>query len=136
MPSTGVQNGKDVLLLVDGTAVGCGISHDENLETEMIETTCKDSAGYKTFIPGDKSATFSAEFLFKQDATYGYVDLVTAWNADTALTVRSSSSVSGDNYLEATAYIQSLSRTMPNSETISATVTFQVTGTVTYGTEV
>lgn len=131
MASTGKNNGTLIGLYVGGTKISHLTSNDFSVEHSTREASTKDSAGYREVLEGMRSASFSADGYFAEDATYGYEDLYDAWVARTALTVRWSSAVTGDQYYEATAYLTSLQTTAPLEDTQTFSASFDITGTIT-----
>lgn len=71
----------------------------------------------------------SSSNLTAFDATYGVDDLRTAALARTQVTLRWMTNVSGDNYVQGTAYITSLEENSPGAEdNASFSVSFEGTG--------
>ena len=123
-------------MYVGGTKIAHLTSNDFTVEHSPRDATTKDSSGYREILEGLRSGSFSADGYFAEDAAYGFTDLFAAWTGRTALTVRLSSAVSGDNYYEATAYLTSLSRTAPVEDTETFSASFDISGSVTEGTVV
>jgi len=67
------------------------------------------------------------EGLFALDAAYGYVDLKTVLTTRTAVTIRFSSEVTGNEYHEGSAFLVDLSADSATEE--SMTYSFSFTGT-------
>ena len=128
MATTGNINGTNLLVYIGGTAIGCTTSCTVNLNMATIDTTCKDSAGWTSQIAGLRDWSIDAEALTQYDATYGFTDLVSAWKNRTAVTVRFSTNVTGDEYFEGTAYITSLSESAPMEDVTTFSVSFTGSG--------
>lgn len=96
---------------------------------EPRDITTKDSAGYRELLEGLRSWSMSSSNLTAFDATYGVDDLRTAALARTQVTLRWMTNVSGDNYVQGTAYITSLEENSPGAEdNASFSVSFEGTG--------
>jgi hypothetical protein len=79
------------------------------------------------------SGTISTSALHEEGAAYGFNDLMTAYLAGTAVTVRLSTEVVGDNYTEEDCWISSLEMNSPETQqnvTYSATFTLCAKPTV------
>lgn len=135
MASTGKNSGTLVALYVGGTKVSHLTSNDFSLEQALRDATTKDSSGWQESLEGLRSASFSCEGYFAEDATYGFDNLTASIITSRAtLTIRYSSEVVGDKYYEASCYITNLSRSAPLEETETFSCSLQVTGAVTEGT--
>jgi len=64
-----VLDGVNLLVSVEGTTYGCLTNQSIDFTADMLDSTCKDSNGYKTFLPGEKNATLTADLLYNYDAT-------------------------------------------------------------------
>lgn len=135
MPSTGINNGTLVAVYYDGSKISNLTSNSIAISQALRAATTKDSAGWEEVLEGLRSAEITCDGYFAEDATIGHTqilaDIITTRGT---VTVRWSSGVSGDKYLQGTAYISSsnFSAGLEESETFS--VTFKVTGALTIGT--
>ena len=59
---------------------------------------------------------------------------MTAWSGRSTLTVKFSTEVTGDRYWEASAYVTSLEVNAGMEDNVTYSATFELTGTITYGT--
>jgi predicted secreted protein len=132
MASTGKYNGTALALYLGGTKITHLTSNDFSLEQALRDATTKDSAGWEEVLEGLRSATFSCEGYFAEDAAKGFEDftalLITTRGTGT---VRWSSEVSTDTYWEATCYVESQSLSAPTEETATFSISLKVTGAVT-----
>ena len=96
------------------------------------DATTKDSSGTRDLLEATKSGTISVSALYAEDAAYGVQELMTAWSARTALTVKFSTEVSGDYYWSASAYVTSLEVNSGMEDNVSYSATFELTGAITY----
>lgn len=145
MATTGKVNGTVIGLykVVSGTPdtytkIANGRSASADVSIDMIETTEKDSGGYKEFIAGEKGGTFQFEGVLEYDtsvSTQGLSmkDLMTEALAGTAFVIRWSSQSSGDEYLQSSVLISSVSLSAPNNDVATFSCTLQMTGTITLG---
>ena len=135
MATTGVINSTIFAVYVlDSTYKKIGHMNDASFSFshEPRDITTKDSAGYRELLEGLRSWSMSSSNLMAFDATYGVDELRTAATARTQVTLRWWTSVSGDNYVQVTAYITSLEESSPGAEdNVTFSVTFEGTGSLT-----
>lgn len=99
---------------------------------ETRDVTTKDSAGWSESLEGLRSWTVSSSNMFAFDATYGISDLRALAQARTPVTLRWGTQVSGDEYLQGSAYIESIEESSPGAEDNgSYSVTFKGNGAIT-----
>lgn len=134
MPSTGVLNGTTGVIQVGGTTVAHLKTNGFEISHAVRDATSKDSAGWTDNLEGLRSWTMSGECYFAEDAAYGYEDLFDAVNARTLLTIKLTTDVTGDMEYTGTAYVTSVSRTDPNEESSSYSVSFTGSGAITKAT--
>jgi len=103
-----------------------------SLSMDTRDATTKDSSGTRDLLEATKSGTISVSALYAEDAAYGVQELMTAWSARTALTVKFSTEVVGDYYWSASAYITSLEVNSGMEDNVSYSATFELTGAITY----
>lgn len=103
-----------------------------SLSMDTRDATSKDSSGTRDLLEATKSGTISVSALYAEDAAYGVQELMTAWSARTALTVKFSTEVSGDYYWSASAYVTSLEVNAGMEDNVSYSATFELTGAITY----
>jgi predicted secreted protein len=130
MASTGYQNGTDIGLYVDSTLVAFGTSHDFETTLETRDASSKDSLGWAEKREGQRSWTVSGEFIFAEDAAYGFTDLFALINARSQVEVRFSSDIVGDKEYTGQAYLTSLSKSAPNEDTVTYSGSFEGTGAI------
>jgi len=125
-PKTGYVNGSDMLLYVGDVAVGSCTSHTTTFNSETKERAVKPAASqvmgaglWKRKGVVGLSYSISAEGLcFYDEAEYGYAQLLAAWKAGQAITVKcmeraASSTDTPAPYLVGACVITSLERTDP-----------------------
>jgi predicted secreted protein len=131
MASTDYSNGTLVGLYIGGTLISYGTSHDMEFSMSPREASNKDSNGWSEVREGQKSWTMSGEFIFAEDASYGFSDLFTLAAARTKITVKMSTEVAGDKAYNGDAYITSVSKSSPNENTETFSLSLQGTGAIT-----
>lgn len=127
MATTGIVNGTDFGVYIAGTKVASATSASVSESMSPRDQTSKDSAGWSESGEGLLEWSIEGEGLFALNASYGYVDLKTILTNRTAVTVRFSTEVSGDQYHEGTAFLVDLSTDSATEE--SMTYSFSFTGT-------
>jgi predicted secreted protein len=128
MATTGKENGTLIKIYVGATAIAHSTSCSLELAMATRDVTTKDSAGWKETGSGLRNWSMSGDYLFAEDAGYGFDDLFGLINARTLVTVVMSSAVSGDKKYNGSAYLTSVSREAPMEETVSGSYTFEGTG--------
>lgn len=119
MATTGPVKGNLLIVYMDdndGTglrSIACSTNATFNGSNEILETTCKDNDGAKTRLASGQDWSMSSTGIVKYDADRGIEDLVDAWLNQTEVTVRFSTNVTGDFYLQGNAIIDSLSMDSP-----------------------
>ena len=99
-----------------------------------IDISNKDSAGWKEIIAGQLSRSMDGEFVFYNDAAYGFEDLYTALLAKTAVTVVFGDGVTGHTKYTGSAFITSLDKTAPNEAEQTYKASFEGTAALAQAT--
>lgn len=143
MASTGKQIGNaiGIYMNVDGSmrliAAGTGATY--SADNQVIDVTTKDNSGARAILMGGQSVnfTYNGAISFDQtDSTYhGYDKMLNAWKNKTSVTVRFSTNVAGDLYLQCSAYIANISADAPVNGMATYSLDIQSTGDITVGTE-
>ena len=123
-----VQNGTDVGIYVGATLIALGTSHDFEVTMETRDASSKDSAGWKESCEAQRSWSLSGEFLFSEAASFGFDDLFALYNTRASATVKISTGTAGDKEYGGDAFLTSLSKSMPNEDSASFSVSFEGTG--------
>jgi len=134
MATTGTVQGNKVGIYVDDTLIACATSATLDLTTNLVDSTCKDNNGQEQVSPGQKSWSMGLDGNLAFDSSYGWSDLVAAWESATLLTVKWGTDETGDENYSGSAYIDSLNASAPLNEITTYTVNFRGTGTLTVGT--
>jgi predicted secreted protein len=136
--TSGVVNGTNLRIYLEGTPIGYATSCQLTMNREMREILTKDSpgSGWGEKKPGQKSASLTTECFYSDSTTnvapdtlFGYFD------AGTALAWTFTTTVTGDTFYTGSAYISSIDYNSPVEDNVSFTVTFDVNGAITSGTE-
>ena len=124
-----VLDGVNLLVSVEGTTYGCLTNQSIDFTVDMLDSTCKDSNSYKTFPPGEKNATLTADLLYNYDATEGVVQAFEDLQAGTQVSWKwGDFDTSGGGYWYGEGYISNLTINGPKNEVANASITIQVTG--------
>lgn len=123
--------------------IACSTSCTVDMGTNMITSSCKDSGNWESSTPGQKNWSVSLEGNLAFDSSYGYVDLQSAWDSQTKVTVKWTTNVStpgtpeaGDINHSGDAYIESLSTSAPLSDVTTFSVSFKGTSVLATETNV
>lgn len=126
-------NGTDLLLTIDGVAIGCATTNSFSVETEMIDAACKESGSFYDASPGMHTATLSTEGLVKID-TPADPTKMRAWDmlnlqmAKTLIDFSFGTAASGENSVTGKAYITSFEMNAGDKENATYSVEMQVVG--------
>lgn len=134
MATTGIMNGTLLGVYSGSTLIAHATEGSISLSLDTRDATTKDSSGYRDLLEATRSGSISVSALYANDATYGVDDLMTAWTARTTLTIKFSTEVTGDNYWTAAAYVTSLELNAGVEDNVTYSATFELSGTITYGT--
>ena len=130
--TTGVINGTNMLVYLNGTAIAGSKTCEFSLKHAPRETTTKDDAGWDTKAEGLRSWTGKCDGLVAFDASnIGYDDLFGFIAARTKLYVKFSNENTGDNYYHGYVYLTDISMTMPDNTSAGYTCAFDGTGVLT-----
>lgn len=123
-------NGNLILIEFEGYTLACQTSGNFNVDSDMLDTTCKGEAPNRTFIPGLQNATISLEGFYDPDATTGTgaLDLIGYIKDGQQVTWKFGQLTSGDIYLTGEGYLSNVSIDGPLNDVASYSATLQVTG--------
>lgn len=127
-------DGTTLTVLIGADVVVCETSSSFNRTRDMIETTCKASGTSKTYIPGEVDGTIEVESVYDEAGTFTFDQAFTDMEAGTELTVKWGSVAAGSIFYTGTALISDLSADGPQNDRATWTMTLQLTGAVTSGT--
>ena len=130
-----IFNGTNLGVYIDGTIIAAATDCSLSLNMETIDITTKDSAGYRELLAGMRSGSISVSGLVDyQDTNKDIVDLYTAWENRTSLTLKFSSELSNDTSFTASGFLTSLEQSGGTEDTATYSATFELTGQVTTAT--
>lgn len=127
MATTGILNGTLLGIYVGGTLVSHSTSNSISVSHSPRSATSKDSGGWSDNLEGLREWSGEGEAYLALNASYGINDLVSIMKARTKVTIRFSTEVSGDQYFEGQAYLDSINADSSPEE--SATFSYSFTGT-------
>ena len=128
------KNGTSLLLYTGSDAIAASKSHSLSVNSESIDVTTKDSAGWKDILPGLKSWTVDCEGLVAFDNSFNYEYLLDALRNRTKLSIKLETTVVGDERLKGDVYVTSVELSAPQEDAISFTASFEGTGALTHET--
>lgn len=134
MATTGVFNGTNLLLKIEGTTVGHTTSCSLSLSMDTPEATTKDSAGFSEYIGGVKGGEISFEGLIAYDDSFNAIQAADNLLNRTQLTCVFGTTESGDAIYTAEAFLTSveMSGEMEAATTYSGSLI--ITGAITKST--
>ena len=134
MATTGVFNGTELLLKVEGSTVGHTTSCSLSLSMDTPEATTKDSNGFSEYIGGVKGGEISFEGLVAYDDTANAIEFADYLLARTQLTCVFGTAETGDAVYTAEGFLSSveMSAEMEAAVTYSGSIT--ITGAITKST--
>jgi len=134
MPTTGVFNGTNLILKVEGDTVGHTTSCSMSLSMDTPEATTKDSNGFSEYIGGVKGGEISFEGLVAYDDTANAIEMADYLLARTQLTCVFGTAATGDEIYTAEGFLTSveMSAEMESAVTYSGSIT--ITGAITKST--
>ena len=110
-----------------------------SLSVDTRDTTTKNNGGYKALLPGLKSLSVNFSAMYADDATQGFAELMTAYNAGTKQAVKvtsydfdGSAENSGDHRLSFDAYITSVEWSAGTEDNATYSCTMECVSTITY----
>lgn len=127
-------DGTDLLVKIGSTVIAALTSNDLSFERDMIETTNKDSDRFKTFIPGERGWSITAEALNDPTGQLNEEEIIDLLLEGTKSTVYWGGTGAGDVYYSGDGYIQSVQLAGPKNEAASYSITIQGTGPITKAT--
>ena len=134
MATTGVINGTDLRVYVNGETVGYSTSCSMSLSAETLSTIHKDSpgTGWVSNTIGQKSGTITFESFVNEDsATQTPGDIFTLFSNETLCGIAFKTATSGDTRYDCSGYITSFEQTAPVEENSTFSGTITISGAVT-----
>lgn len=125
-------------LYKDGTAIGAATTCAMTVSRELRETIHKDNpgSGWREVAVGQKTATLTTEALYSLDtANVAPGTLFDALDNGTLMLFKFTTSVSGDDYYQGSAYCTQYDINAVVKENTTFSCTFEITGAVTRAQE-
>lgn len=136
MAKTGYCNGSDMLLYINGKAVGSCTSHTVTFNSETKERAVKPVASEaegsglwkKKGVVGLSYSISADGLVFYNETEFGYKSLFGAWKAGESVTVKCMERGSEKPYLEGKCVIASLDRTDPAQDDSTYSISLENDG--------
>lgn len=137
---TGFCNGSDMLLYVDGKAVGSSTTHSTSFASETKERAVKPVASAsiasglwkKKGIIGQSVSITAEALVFYNETENGFADLLAAWKAGKSVDVKCMERENSDKpYLTGKFVIASLERTDPAQDDSTYSISLENDGEIT-----
>lgn len=134
MATSGVFNGTNLLVKVEGTVIGHTTSCTLSISHDIADATTKDSAGWSEGISGLRSGEISFDGLVDYSDANSVIDLIGLISARTEVTCVFGTAATGDTIYTAQGYIASIEQTgeMEAAVTFSGSIT--LTGAISAST--
>ncbi|QDP55007.1 MAG: putative tail tube protein [Prokaryotic dsDNA virus sp.] len=130
MATTGVFNGTDLVLEIEGNVIGHTTSCSLSLSLDTPEATTKDSGGFSEFIGGIRGGEISFEGLVAYDDTLNAVELADYLLNRTKITAVFGTSESGDVIYTAESFLSSVEVSAEMEAAVSYSGSLTITGAI------
>tara|TARA_R110000796_G_scaffold59842_1_gene138145 strand:+ start:58 stop:468 length:411 start_codon:yes stop_codon:yes gene_type:complete len=130
MATVGVFNGTDLLLQVEGIAIGHTTSCTLSLSHDLPEATTKDSGGFQEVISGLRSGEISFEGLVDYSDVANAVVLADYIFNRTIITCVFGTSSVGDSIYTAEGYVSSIEQSAEMESPVSYSGSITLTGAI------
>lgn len=134
MATTGVFNGTNLIITVEGATVGHTTSCTLSLSNDLPEATTKDSSGFQEVIAGVMSGEISFEGLVAYDDSANAIEMADYLLARTQLTCVFGTAVSGDDVYTAEGFLSSVEMSAEAESPVSYSGSITLTGSITKST--
>jgi predicted secreted protein len=123
--------GNDLEVYIGGTLVGKATSATLNINSNLLDASTKESAGWLDQIAGQKSWDVSSEMLVDFSLSYGVSELYTAFVAGTEVVLVFGEGTGAVAKFEGNALVSSISINAANEELATVSASFNGTGSLT-----
>jgi hypothetical protein len=130
MATTGVFNGTNLLLKVEGDTIGHTTSCSLTISHDLPDATTKDSNGFSEVISGLRSGEISFEGLVDYSDAASAIELIDYILNRTVVTCVFGTSVTGDAIYTAEGYISSVEQNAEMESTVSYSGSITLTGAI------
>ena len=126
-----VIDGINLVIYINGNAVGHAKTHSLSLNDATIDITSKDSAGWEAILAGLKGGTLSGDGLVDLTDSYTVDDIFTAYAAGTQISWKFSTNTSSEKYFTGNGFFTALDQSAANKEAVTYSFSIKVDGAVT-----
>lgn len=144
--TTGIMNGSQITVMfgdAGGSPTYVVVDNvtdlSASIQTDTRDTTTKNNAGYRAILPGLKSLSINFSAFYADDATQGFDELMTAYNAGTKQAVKvtsydfdGSAENTGDHRLTFDAYVTNLELSAGTEDNAAFTCTMECVSAIVY----
>ena len=134
MATTGLFNGTNLILTVEGSTVGHTTSCSLSLSNDLPEATTKDSSGFQEVIAGVMSGEISFEGLIAYDDSSNAIEMADFLLARTQLTCVFGTATTGDDVFTAEGFLSSVEMSAEAESPVSYSGSITLTGAITKST--
>lgn len=134
MATTGIFNGTNLIITVEGATVGHTTSCTLSLSNDLPEATTKDSSGFQEVIAGVMSGEISFEGLVAYDDSANAIEMADYLLARTQLTCVFGTAESGDDVFTAEGFLSSVEMSAEAESPVSYSGSITLTGAITKST--
>ena len=129
MATTGAENGTGIFVLMGGVQIGGQNSHSLTLNNQIIDITNKSSASFRELLPdqGTQSIDLTIDLTFNSEVTAAALRAAAGTKADQAFSI-----VMPAGSIAFQGMIASYADTSPDGDKLSASVSIQSTGAITW----
>lgn len=131
--TVGTVLAKNMKLYFGATALTCQVDASISGETNMFETTCKDSSSTAAYLPGTTSWSISGTANFADDATLGFntatTGLFAKWSTGAVVAIVFQTAAVGDTKWSGNTYVENWTlNSNGNDEAVTYDFTLRGTG--------
>ena len=126
--TAGIINGTDLCIYDTTHKIAYSQSCKLSLQMDLRDTTNKDTAGWKTVLPGLQSWTMETSGLVTFSINYNYGYLMALVLNKTLVTLNFKTANAGDFYYSGTGYLQNISVDSANQANVTYSASFVGTG--------
>ena len=134
MPTTGVFNGTNLILKIEGATFGHTTSCTLSLYNDLPEATTKDSSGFQEIIAGVMSGEISFDGLVAYDDSSNAIEMSDFLLARTQLTCVFGTAITGDAVYTAEGFLSSVEMSAEMESPVSYSGSISLTGAITKST--
>ena len=134
MATTGIFNGTNLILKVEGATLGHTTSCSLNLSNDLPEATSKDSSGFQEVIAGAMSGEISFDGFVKYDDSSNAIEMADFLLSRTQLTCVFGTAATGDEIYTAEGFLSSVEMSAEAESPVTYSGSITLTGSITKST--